>query len=186
MPTIDTAAVTATSFAALWVGHQIGEHAVQRRADVQTKATPDDWRLANGAHPWAGWLSCLRHTATTTATQAATLALTALVSPLTWLGVASALTISASAHAVIDRQCLVRIIIQAKHAHDWPDGPGFVAQALHHGVLLAAAVLCATVHTTAELTAEMATTAALLAGSCWLERTRALSAARRIGHPSRL
>src|SRR5438874_1661877 len=118
MPTIDTAAVTATSFAALWVGHQLGEHAVQRRADAQTKATPDDWRLANGARPWAGWLACLRHIATATATQAATLALTALVAPLTWWGVASALAISASAHAVIDRQCLVRIIIQAKHAHD--------------------------------------------------------------------
>jgi hypothetical protein len=112
MPTIDTAAVTATSFAALWVGHQLGEHAVQRRADAQAKATPDDW--GSQAAPARG---------------------------------------------------------PAGLPGSDPSPRFFCAKPIH---------------ITAALTGEVATAAALLAGSCWLERTRAHSAAHRIGHPARL
>ncbi len=43
--------------------------------------------------------------------------------------------------AVIDRRWMVQAIIRAKQGHDWPDGPYLIDQSLHHGVLLAAAVV---------------------------------------------
>lgn len=186
MATMETAAVGSMAFAALLVGHHLGDHPIQRNADVQAKGTPDDQQLATGTHPWTGWPSCLRHVATYALTQAAALALVVTVVPLTWPGATAALATSASTHAVIDRRWIVRAIIRAKGADDWPQGPYQVDQALHYGMLLIAAILAATISDAAELAVVVAICAGLVVGALGAERRRARSAAARIGDPTRL
>lgn len=79
MSTIATAALTAVAYAALYTGHQLGDHPVQLHRDGQAKGIPADDRLAAGTHPWTGWTACIRHVATYTATQAAALLLVGLL-----------------------------------------------------------------------------------------------------------
>jgi uncharacterized protein DUF3307 len=143
MSTPATAAVAAVTFAALFAGHQLGDHVLQSNADAAAKGAPTAPMLASGAHPWAGWPACLRHVATYTAAQLATLALVRVAAPLSWYGAAAALAVSAGTHAVIDRRWITRLIIRAKRCQDWPEAAYLIDQSLHHGALLAAAVLAA-------------------------------------------
>jgi hypothetical protein len=122
MATVASAAASCGVFIALFVGHQIGDHPVQRNADMLAKAMPDDQRLAAGTPAWTGWSACLRHVATYTLAQAVALALTRLVVPFAVTGALGALMVSASTHAVIDRRWLVQIIIRIKRAEDWAQG----------------------------------------------------------------
>jgi len=186
MPTTETAAVAASAFIGLWVGHQLGDHPIQRNADMQAKAAPDDFQIAAGTHPWSGWAACLRHVATYGLAQVATLALVSLVAPLTLVGALTALLISTSTHAVIDRRWIVRAILRAKQALDWPDGPYHVGEALHDAMLLVAAVLATIVTTAAELAVVSVAGLALIAGGLAIERVRARSAPTRMGDPTRL
>jgi len=186
MPTVETAAIAACVFAGLFAGHQIGDHPVQRRSAMLAKGTPDDVRLAAGAHPWAGWRACGQHVATYTFTQAAALVLVSVVAPLTLTGGLAALAVSASTHAVIDRRWIVHAIIRAKQCQDWPEGPYLIGQSLHHGALLVAAVVAAAVTTVSALAIATAVCVALVAADLAVERRRAGSAADRIGDPHRL
>jgi hypothetical protein len=187
MPTIETAAIAACVYAALTAGHHLGDHPVQPNSVAQAKGTPEDDRLAAGAHPWTGWGACARHVATYTLTQALALAVVRVVAPLTLAGVLAALAVSASTHAVIDRRWIVRAIIRVKQCQGcWPDGPYLIDQSLHHGVLLVAAVLGAAVTTAAGVAATTASSVGLVAGALAIERRRARSAPARIGDPFRL
>lgn len=186
MPTIETAAVAACAFAALFAGHHLGDHPIQPDAAAQHKGHPTDDQLAAGVHPWTGWLACARHVATYTLTQALALALISLVAPLTLAGAAAALAASASTHAVIDRRWIVRLLIQAKGCQDWREAPYLLDQSLHIGVLLVAAVLAGAVTTASG--AMVVTTAglALVCAGLATEQLRARRAAGRAGDPSRL
>ncbi len=185
MPSVDTAAIAACVFAALFAGHQLGDHPIQRKSAMLAKGTPDDTRLADGTHPWTGWRACGQHVATYTLTQAATLVLVSVVAPLTVTGGLAALAVSASTHAVIDRRWIVHAIIRAKQCQDWPEGPYLIDQSLHHGALLVAAVLAAAVTTASTLAIVAAACGALVAAALAIERRRARSAADRIGDPHR-
>ena len=81
--TVESAAVAACAFIALYAGHQIGDHVIQPGAAVSGKGCPGDDRLADGARPWTGWVACLRHVASYTAVQAVALLLIAVVAPMT-------------------------------------------------------------------------------------------------------
>lgn len=186
MATIEAAAVSAIVFAALLVGHHLGDHPIQRDADVHAKGMPDDQRLADGTHPWTGWPACLCHVTTYALTQAVALAFVSLAAPLKLTGVLAALVVSASTHAVIDRRWIVAAIVRAKQAQDWPQAAYQIDQALHRAVLLVAAVLAATVDTTVHVAATTVASLALVVAAMAIERVRARSAATRIGDPTRL
>lgn len=143
MGTATTAAVAAAVFVALYAGHQVGDHAVQSNAEAAAKGAPTGARLAAGSHPWQGWAACLRHVASYTATQAAALAVVAVVAPVTLSGAGAGLAISASTHAVVDRRWIVRLLIRAKRCQDWREAPYLLDQSLHAGALLVAAVAAA-------------------------------------------
>ncbi len=186
MQTIAAAAVTAVAYAALYTGHHLGDHVVQFHRDGLAKAIPTDDRLAAGAHPWAGWGACARHVATYTATQAAALALVALVAPIGWAGAAAALTASAGSHAVIDRRWIVRALIRAKGCQDWADAPYLLDQSLHIGALLVAAVLAAAVTGPAGAAVVAAAAGALITAALLAERNLATAARARPGDPFRM
>lgn len=171
-----TAATAAAVFVALFAGHQVGDHVVQSDADAAAKGAPTPELLAEGVHPWTGWSACLRHIVSYTTVQAGALALTSLVAPLTLAGVAAALTISASTHAVIDRRWLVRRLIAAKGCHGWKEAPYVLDQSIHIGVLLVASVAAAAVTGFAGVAWVLAFSAALVAGALAHERrmTRSL------------
>jgi hypothetical protein len=141
MSSATTAAITAVTFAALYAGHQLGDHVVQSNSTAVAKGVPEPEQLAANVSPWSGWGACLRHVGSYTSTQAAALALVWLAAPLEITGVAVALVVSASTHAVIDRRWIVRQLIRAKGCQDWPEAPYFIDQSLHVGALLLAAVL---------------------------------------------
>lgn len=146
MPTAETAAVAAVTFAALYASHMLGDHVLQRDRDNRGKAIPGNDRLAAGEPAWTGWFpACLSHVTGYTVVQAAALLLIAVVAPIGWAGVVVALTVSASTHAVIDRRWLVVLLIRAKGCHDWALAPYLLDQSLHIGALLVAAVLAAAV-----------------------------------------
>ena len=136
-------AVTAVVFVALFASHQVGDHIVQTSAAAQAKGAPTAELLAAGVHPWRGWGACLRHVGTYTLTQAVALMLVSVATPVAWAGLAAALAVSASTHAVIDRRWLVRLIVRAKGCQDWPEGPYLIDQSLHTGAILVAAVVAA-------------------------------------------
>lgn len=98
------AAFAAVMFAALYAGHQVGDHVVQSNTVAAAKSVPDPDALAAGVPPWTGWSACLRHVAGYAATQAAALALVYVVAPLEIISTATALVVSVSTHAVIDRR----------------------------------------------------------------------------------
>jgi hypothetical protein len=176
MPTVSTAAVTAVVFAALYAGHQLGDHVVQTNAAAMAKGAPTEDLLAAGVHPWHGWTACLRHVGTYTAAQAVALLLTSLVAPLDWGGVTAALAVSASTHAVIDRRWIVRLLIRAKGCQAWPEAPYLIDQSLHVGALLVAAVAAAAVTGTGGALAVTAGAAALVAAALVAEKRRSAAA----------
>src|SRR5690242_19908824 len=106
MVSTTTATVTACVFAALYAGHEIGDHVVQSDTVMRAKAIPSNDRLAAGANPWTGWAACTHHITTYTLTQAAAVALISVVAPVSLTGVLAARLASASTHAVIDRRWL--------------------------------------------------------------------------------
>jgi hypothetical protein len=141
MSTAVTAAVTADAFAALFVGHQLGDHVLQRDGDAAAKGAPTAEMLAAGAHPWTGWAAAMRHVGTYSLAQVVALALVCVVAPVRWYGAVAALAVSASTHAVIDRRWMVRLLVRLKRCQDWREGPYLIDQSLHHGALLVAAVV---------------------------------------------
>jgi len=177
MPTVETAAVAAATYVALFAGHHLGDHPLQSPAAAAGKGAPSPAELARGAPPWRGWSWCLRHVVVYTAVQAVCLALLALVAPLGLTGALAALTVSAASHAVIDRRWLVQWFLAAKRADDWSEGPYLVDQSLHLGLLLVAAVAAASVRGTAGLAAVACAGAALVAAALVVERRRAHAAA---------
>lgn len=181
MPTVETAAVAAITYAALFAGHHLGDHPLQSTSAVTGKPAPGYDELARGAHPWRGWSWCARHVAVYTAVQAACLALVSMVAPLSLTGAVAALVISASTHAVIDRRWVVRWFLDAKGARDWAEGPYLVDQSLHLGMLLIAAVAAAAVTGLAVLAAMAVAGAALVFAALLVERHRV-----RIAVPARL
>ncbi|SEG89055.1 Protein of unknown function [Nonomuraea solani] len=174
MPSAATAAIAAVTFAALYAGHQVGDHVVQSDRAAIAKGVPDRERLAAGVSPWTGWGACLRHVAGYTATQAAALVLVGLVAPLELTGMVIALIVSASTHAVIDRRWIVRRLIRLKGCHDWREGPYLIDQSLHVGAMLVAAVLGVAVPGAVGVVT-VAIAAAALVGA-------ALMTERRLGH----
>jgi Protein of unknown function (DUF3307) len=165
-----TAATASIAFIALFAGHQVGDHVIQSDADARAKGAPTPDLLVRGAHPWTGWPACLRHVASYTLTQAAALALTGLVAPLSLAGVVAALTVSASTHAVIDRRWLVRWLISAKGCHGWKEAPYLLDQSLHVGVLLVASIAAAAVHTSTGLLGVLGVSGAVVAATLAVER----------------
>jgi hypothetical protein len=142
--TIATAAITCAAYAALRAGHAIGDYPLQRDADAIGKAYPADELLAAGMPWYHGWTAIQRHVLTYLSCQAVALVLLiALVAPIPVPGAWAALIISGSTHAVIDRRPLVTAIVRAKGAGHSPSLVAHVDQALHHGVLLLAAVAAA-------------------------------------------
>jgi|GEM_PF-882227 len=175
MSTVGTAAIAAAAFAALYAGHQIGDHAVQTNAAAAAKGAPTADLLAAGSHPWSGWSACLRHVGTYTLTQAIALAVVRMAAPLTLGGALAALAVSAGTHAVIDRRWLVRLLIQAKGCHQWREAPYLIDQSLHVGALLVAAVLAAVV-TGGGAAVAVAAAAALVGAALVAERRLAAHA----------
>ncbi len=183
MPTVDTAAVTAVVFAALYAGHQLGDHVVQTNATALAKGAPTADLLAAGVPPWHGWRACLRHVGSYTAAQAVALLLVSVAAPLGWRGGVAALAVSASTHAVIDRRWIVRLLIQAKDCEDWREAPYLLDQSLHVGALLVAAVLAAVVTTAGATTAVAAGTAALVGAALVAEKRLAAAARSSVVRP---
>jgi hypothetical protein len=181
--TTATAAVAAITFAALYAGHQIGDHVVQTNATAAAKGAPTAERLAAGAHPWTGWRACLRHVTTYTMAQAIALALIGFVAPIALPGAVAALAVSASTHAVIDRRWLVRLIIEAKGCADWRDAPYLLDQSLHAGALLVAAVLGAAVTTGRGAAAVVVAGAVLVAAGLMAEKLLAEKERAGVGQP---
>ena len=172
---MSTAATAAISFAALYVGHQIGDHVVQSDWAATTKAAPSPDELAAGVPPWTGWSACLRHVASYTGTQAVALGFVAIVAPLVLAGAVAALLVSASTHAVIDRRWIVHRLIRAKGCQNWTEGPYLIDQSLHKGALLIASVVAATVGGIVGVLAVAGAAVALLAGALAAERWLAYS-----------
>jgi hypothetical protein len=148
-PTVATAAITCVAYAGLLAGHMLGDHPVQSDHDAAGKGRPSDDQLAAGAHPFTGWLHCLRHCFSYLLCQAIALGLLALlVAPLSLPGIAAALAVSGATHAVIDRRWLVRRILAAKGGcPHWPQAAYWIDQSLHYAAMLAAAVAAARVTT---------------------------------------
>ncbi|MGR6918667.1 DUF3307 domain-containing protein [[Actinomadura] parvosata] len=145
MTSASAAAIAAVTFAALYAGHQIGDHVVQSNSTAVAKGVPDAEQLARGVSPWTGWRACLRHVAGYIGTQAAALALVCVAVPMELAGMVTALLVSAGTHAVIDRRWIVRRLIELKKCHDWAEGPYLIDQSLHVGAILVAAVLAVVV-----------------------------------------
>jgi hypothetical protein len=135
------------SLAGLGVGHLFGDTVLQSDADAGNKAYPSNDRLAAGTHPWTGWPACLRHVASYLAAQAAALLIVLLVIPVSLPGIAAALALSGSTHAVIDRRWLVQRIVARKGCHTWPQAAFWIDQALHWAAMLLAAVAAARITT---------------------------------------
>jgi hypothetical protein len=170
MPTAATAAVAAATFAALYAGHQVGDHVMQSNSAAGAKGAPGPDLLAAGVPPWTGWAACLRHVGGYTGTQAVALALVCLAAPVALTGAIVALVVSASTHAVIDRRWIVRRLIRAKGCQDWPEGPYLIDQSLHVGALLVAAVLPAVVTGAGGVVTVAAGAAVLVAAALAAER----------------
>lgn len=186
-PSTTTAAVTAAAYAALVAGHWIGDYPAQRNTDAIGKGYPHQDLLTIGV-PWhRGWASISRHCSAYLACQAVALLLVAAtVAPITVTGGWAALAVSGATHAVIDRQWIVAAILRAKRSHGWKEGPAHVDQALHHGVLLVAAIAAAKLTTLAGAAYVSAVCAALIAAALLWERRHGRALAQRVvptGHP---
>lgn len=127
----------------LLVAHNLADHVTgQTHAQALTKATPGR----------AGWLANLRHVAAYHVTLIALTAAAWRLLPLhiTPLGAILALTWSAATHALLDRRWPVRWILVHTRKQGFADlntgglnGMYLADQALHHGALLAAALMMA-------------------------------------------
>ncbi|MCK2215193.1 DUF3307 domain-containing protein [Actinomadura sp. ATCC 31491] len=177
----DAAAIAAVTFAALYAGHQIGDHVVQSNSVAIAKAAPDAARLAAGASPWTGWGACWRHVAGYVATQVVALALVCVAVPMEVPGMATALIVSAGTHAVIDRRWVVHLLIRVKKCHGWAEAPYLIDQSLHVGAMLIAAVLAVTVSDAAGVAVVGAGASALVGAALLVERRRAAARARVVG-----
>lgn len=173
MSTVASAAVAAVAFAALYAGHQVGDHVIQTDADAAAKGAPTGPHLAAGAHPWAGWGACLRHVFSYSLAQLAALALAWIVAPMNPAGVTAGLLVSASSHAVIDRRWIVRRLIELKGCHHWREAPYLLDQSLHMGALLVAAIVAAAVSTVDGLAVAAGAAVILVACALLAERRRA-------------
>lgn len=160
LPPVDTALAFLGTLAGLGVGHLAGDTILQSDTAAQGKGYPGDDRLAAGTHPWNGWGHCLAHIGSYLAAQAVMTLIVALVVPMTWPGLAAALAVSGSTHAVIDRRWPVRWVIARKQCTAWADAHFWIDMAMHACCLLVAAVLAARVHTGTG--AALAATAGLL------------------------
>jgi hypothetical protein len=94
------AAAFAVVFAALYTGHQVGDHWVQTSAQAAGKA----------AAGWPGRLACARHVATLTVTKAAAVALAVVVTGIrpAAAAVAAGLALDAVSHYWADRRAPLR------------------------------------------------------------------------------
>jgi hypothetical protein len=173
-PSTTTAAVTAAVYVGLLAGHHLGDYPIQRDSDAQSKGLPADDMLAGGT-PWhRGWASIARHVTSYVACQAAATLLISIVVPLTLTGVWTALVLSGTTHAVIDRRWLVQAIIRAKGGcKHWPGAAAAIDQALHHFLILFAAVGAARITTVGGAVFETAIGAALIGWALLWERVHA-------------
>lgn len=115
------------------------------------------------------------------ATQAAALALVCVVVPLEIVSMATALVVSASTHAVIDRRWIVRRLIELKKCHGWVEAPYVLDQSLHTGAMLIAVVLSVAVSDVTGLVMVSAGAGAVVGAALTVERrlaahTRAMDA----------
>lgn len=135
------------SLAGLGVGHLLGDIVLQSDAEASGKGYPSNDRLAAGVHPWTGWAACLRHVASYLAAQYLALMVVLLVIPVPLPGIAAALAISGSTHAVIDRRWLVQRVLARKGCTTWPQAGFWIDQSLHWAAMLLAAVVAARIDT---------------------------------------
>lgn len=173
-PSTASAAVTAAVYVALLAGHHLGDYPIQRDSDAQSKGMPADDLLAAGT-PWhTGWASIAVHVLSYVACQAVAILLISIVVPLTLTGVWTALVVSGATHAVIDRRWPVDAIIRAKGGcKHWPGAAACIDQALHHFMILVAAVGAARITTMAGVVFETAIGAALIGWALVWERWHA-------------
>ncbi|GIF08867.1 DUF3307 domain-containing protein [Actinoplanes siamensis] len=186
-PSTTAAAVTAAVYVALLAGHHLGDYPIQRDSDAQSKGIPADEVIAAGT-PWhTGWSSITRHVLSYLACQAGALWLVSLVAPLTLAGVWTALVVSGTTHAVIDRRWIVQAIIRAKGGcQHWPGAATCIDQALHHVMILVAAVGAARITTLAGAVYETAIGAAGIgAALLWEHRHARRVQARQLAATSR-
>lgn len=100
---MSNAAVLGAVFAALFAGHQIGDHI------CQTDKIADD-KVKSG---WFGWWAILKHLAGYHACIVAALfGLWLIEVPLTWAGVTAGLAFSAVTHGFLDRRWPVRLLLE--------------------------------------------------------------------------
>lgn len=100
MPDTATLAYTAIAgltFAALYVGHLAGDHALQR----------SEWAVTKGEHSHAGRAACAQHVVVLTLAQMVALAVVALATQQGYLPVAvlAGLAVNAWSHYWFDRRC---------------------------------------------------------------------------------
>lgn len=127
--------------AALYVGHQIGDHIAQTDHQAANKA-------GKGCE---GWQAMAGHVASYTACQAvALLALRATGVRVSPIRAVLGLAVSAGTHALIDRRWPVQRLLHATGSPGFADladggmnGPYLADQALHVGCLFAAALVTA-------------------------------------------
>jgi hypothetical protein len=115
-------------YAALHVGHTIGDYWVQTNHQAATKGQPG----------WDGRLACAVHVATLTAVQAATFGAVMAVSGdrVSWRRAAAGLAVNAASHYVADRRRpLGRLAARTGKQEFWdrPDGRRALDQAWHNG-----------------------------------------------------
>jgi hypothetical protein len=186
MPTVTTAAVCAVTALALYAGHQVGDHIVQLPRDVEAKGLPRDDRLAAGVHPFTGWGACLRHVSTYLATQAVALLLVSLAAPIGWRSMVTALIVSGSTHAVIDRRWIVRLVVRSRGCQEWAEGPYLIDQTLHVAAMFVAAVATATVTSPVGLAVVAGAGGLLVPVALLVEGRLAAAAISRPGDPFRM
>jgi hypothetical protein len=167
---VGTALAFLGTLVGLGVGHLFGDIVLQSDADAAGKGYPSNDRLAAGTHPWTGWSSCLRHCASYLAAQAGALMIVLLVIPVTLPGIAAALALSGSTHAVIDRRWLVQRIVARKGCSTWPQASFWVDQALHWAAMLLAAVVAARITTVTGAAGVTAAGLLLIADALCVER----------------
>lgn len=134
--------VVAVTFIALFAGHHLGDYPLQSPLAARGKAAPTRPQLAAGGTMRRGWGRCAQHVAVYAAAQAACLAVTWAVCHQPVRSAVTALVVSATTHAVIDRRWVVRAVLVAKGQNDsWPEGPERVDQALHMASMFAGTLL---------------------------------------------
>ncbi len=186
-PTLTTAAVTACVSVALIAGHMLGDHPVQSDTDAAGKGHPTDDLLAAGAHPWTGWIHCLRHCLSYLACQGVALLLIGLVAPLSFPGFLAALVISGSTHAVIDRRWIVRKVLAAKGGcPGWRDAAYWTDQSIHYFAMYLAAIAAAVITTTTGVAVVAMLGASLIVGCLIAEHLRGIALATRPAPTDRL